>query len=74
MNNGVPKSVEESCEWKRRGEAATASMSPRELIEFYRSKADEFQRSLGLDLPRRDASALDIRPRIADSADRSGTR
>lgn len=48
MSDFVPPGLNEVWDWKKRAEEETKSMSREQLIEFYKTKADEVQRRLNL--------------------------
>jgi len=57
----APPSVREVCEWKDRTAKETEGMTRSQVIEFYRSRADEMQRRLGLTLEGRPAAQVVLR-------------
>jgi hypothetical protein len=52
----VPQSLREVWDSKQRADEDTRGMSRKELIRYYREKADEAERRLGLKLERQPAS------------------
>ncbi|RIK65233.1 MAG: hypothetical protein DCC65_12970 [Planctomycetota bacterium] len=52
MSERVPPSLKEVWDWKARTEERTRGMDRARLIEFYRERADAFEKALGLNLPR----------------------
>ena len=65
MIDHVPPSLREVWGWKRRTDEVTKSMSRRQIIEFYRDRADDVQRKLGLELPTRSPGTVpdDTKPK-----------
>lgn len=56
MTDPTPKSVNDACDWKRRQDEQTEGLSREELIQFFRTAADEVEARLGLNLSTRPAS------------------
>ncbi|MBN2560164.1 MAG: hypothetical protein JXQ75_04465 [Phycisphaerae bacterium] len=56
MNDRVDQAMQEVWDWKRKSEEATRGMAPSAVIDFYRKRADEVQRQLGLDIPAQPAA------------------
>ena len=56
MNDPIDETMREVWEWKRQDEEATRGMTRAELIEYYRSGADEIERRWGLHLRKANVS------------------
>ncbi len=66
MTDFVPPSLQEVWDWKKAAEEETRGMTREQLIEFYRQAGDEFEKQLGLRLPRR--------PRLTDKTSKGHDR
>lgn len=57
-NEFIPASMREVWDWKRRSAGTTDGMTPEQLVEYYRSKAVEAEKKLGVHLRRVPASSI----------------
>jgi len=56
MTDFVPPSLQEVWDWKKAAEEETRGMTRAQLIEFYRQTGDEFEKQMGVSLPRQPGS------------------
>ncbi len=62
MNEYAPPSLQEVWDWKKKSEDETRGLSRAQLIEFYRQAGSDFEKKLGVNLPKASRDAGQTMP------------